>query len=180
MEISAILAGTDDCWEWGQGGAIIQHCRTTEDISNTFGSMSGHVTAQEAILGIASYAQGNDYFNDLDMLLIGVNGTGPYAPPGLGPHEEMSHLALWAALKSPLLLSANVSSLTSRQVGLLTHKGMLDVSQVMIKFFCISHAPFDAYPGNVMAGHSCLTGYVGMGWLRISAFVSLLRRLRSI
>ena len=51
-------------WEWCNG--TCDHCRTTGDISNSFGAMQGHVAGQESIPFVADYA-GPGYFNDLDM-----------------------------------------------------------------------------------------------------------------
>eukprot|EP00041_Stephanoeca_diplocostata_P019088 m.405408 g.405408 ORF g.405408 m.405408 type:complete len:596 (+) comp21206_c0_seq4:628-2415(+) len=125
VQISAILAATDNCWEWCNG--TCQHCRTTGDIRNSFDSMAGHVNAQSSIPYI-SYFAGPGYFNDLDMLVIGVNGTGPYAG-GLTVEESKSHLALWSILKSPLLISADVTALNTQLVQLLTNHGARSVHQ---------------------------------------------------
>ena len=54
VQISAILAATDNCWEWCNG--TCDHCRTTEDIRNSFGAMQGHVDSQEGIPFVADYA----------------------------------------------------------------------------------------------------------------------------
>jgi alpha-galactosidase len=62
VQVSAILAATDNCWEWCNG--TCDHCRTTEDIRNNFGAMQGHVDSQEGIPFVADYA-GPGYFNDL-------------------------------------------------------------------------------------------------------------------
>ena len=36
FQISAILAATDNCWEWCGSTGACDHCRTTGDIRNTF------------------------------------------------------------------------------------------------------------------------------------------------
>jgi len=69
VQISAILAATDNCWEWCNG--TCDHCRTTGDITNSFGAMVGHVDEQSSIPFIADFAAGPGYFNDLDMLIVG-------------------------------------------------------------------------------------------------------------
>ena len=53
VQVSAILAGTDNCWEWCNG--TCDHCRTTGDISNSFGAMEGHVDQQERIPYIETF-----------------------------------------------------------------------------------------------------------------------------
>jgi len=103
MQISAILAGTDNCWEWCNG--TCDHCRTTGDISNSFGAMQGHVAGQESIPFVADYA-GPGYFNDLDMLIVGnmsAMGPYPYGPSSLTQAESRAHIALWARPQLPNL-----------------------------------------------------------------------------
>ena len=39
VQVSAILAATDNCWEWCNG--TCDHCRTTGDIGNSYGAMLG-------------------------------------------------------------------------------------------------------------------------------------------
>lgn len=68
VEISAVLAATDNCWEWCNG--TCDSCRTTEDIHNSWGAIQSHVDSQESIPYIADWA-GPGYFNDLDMLILG-------------------------------------------------------------------------------------------------------------
>ena len=53
VQVSAILAGTDNCWEWCNG--TCDHCRTTGDIRNSFSAMQGHVDQQESIPYIESF-----------------------------------------------------------------------------------------------------------------------------
>jgi alpha-galactosidase len=48
-------------------------------------------------------------------------------PSALSPAEERTHIALWAILKSPLLLSCDVRSLSEETLGLLLNKDMLQI-----------------------------------------------------
>ena len=61
------------------------------------------------------------FWNDLDMLQIG-NG-------GLTRNEEIAHMALWCALKSPLILSALVKKLDRETLDLLMHDELLSISR---------------------------------------------------
>lgn len=125
VQVSAILAATDNCWEWCNG--TCDHCRTTEDIGNSFGGMLGHVDSQESIPFVRDYA-GPGYFNDLDMLIVGNMSKDYYnGPSALSPEETKAHVALWAVLKSPLLLSCDVSILPDATLALLTNKEMLAI-----------------------------------------------------
>jgi len=67
------------------------------------------------------------YFNDLDMLIVGNMSSPNYGPSSLTPAGVRSHIALWAILKSPLLLSCDVGSLSEETVALLTSKEMLAI-----------------------------------------------------
>eukprot|EP01062_Namystynia_karyoxenos_P069488 TRINITY_DN64975_c0_g1_i1.p1 TRINITY_DN64975_c0_g1~~TRINITY_DN64975_c0_g1_i1.p1 ORF type:complete len:577 (+),score=173.34 TRINITY_DN64975_c0_g1_i1:79-1731(+) len=136
IQLSAILAGTDNCWEWGKGGAVIDHCRTTQDIFNSFSSALGNLDHQERVPYIDTYAGPGSaggtprgYFNDLDMLLVGLPGGGPTPGPGLTAAQEQCHMALWAALKSPLLVGCNVTAANASTLALLTNPEVVAVSQ---------------------------------------------------
>lgn len=126
VQISAILAATDSCWEWCSKNGTCDHCRTTGDIHNSLGAMAGHVNEQSAIPYIASFAHGSGYYNDLDMLLLG-NLSLPNYPGGLTMTQKRAMMALWAMLKSPMLISSDATTLSHAEVALLTSKGMLAV-----------------------------------------------------
>eukprot|EP00756_Hemistasia_phaeocysticola_P058580 Hpha_TRINITY_DN35220_c0_g1::TRINITY_DN35220_c0_g1_i1::g.145185::m.145185/K07407/E3.2.1.22B, galA, rafA; alpha-galactosidase len=130
--VSAILAGTDNCWEWGEGGNLTQGCRTTQDISNSWWSMLSNLDNQERVPHIDSYAghrASGSYYNDLDMLLVGLPPDGPTPGPGLTEEETRSHLALWAVLKSPLLIGADLTQMADNATALLLNAGFIAVSQ---------------------------------------------------
>jgi alpha-galactosidase len=58
--------------------------------------------------------------NDADMLEIGN---------GLSPAESRSHFALWAAMKSPLLIGTDLSKLSEDDLAILTNIILLDFNQ---------------------------------------------------
>ena len=67
---------------------------------------------QEGIAFITDYA-GPGYYNDLDMMIVGNMSKLYYnGPSALTLAETKAHIALWAILKSPLLLSCDVRSLS--------------------------------------------------------------------
>lgn len=125
VQVSAILAATDNFWEWCNG--TCDHCRTTEDIRNSYGAMLGHVDSQEGIPFVENFA-GPGYFNDLDMLVVGnMSSTFYNGPSALSPDETKSHIALWAILKSPMLLSCDIRILPDETLALLTNTEMLAI-----------------------------------------------------
>ena len=75
------------------------------------------------ILNINSFKMHHTNFwgrNDADMLEIGN---------GLNEAESRSHFAFWAAMKSRLLIGADVSKLNDGQLGILKNKFLLDFNQ---------------------------------------------------
>jgi alpha-galactosidase len=108
--------GRDDVWEWGAsvGGNL---WRTTGDIRDSYGSMSGIGFAQ---FGLAPYA-GPGHWNDPDMLEVG-NG-------GMTQDEYRTHMALWSILAAPLLAGNDLSKMTPETIALLTNRDVIAVDQ---------------------------------------------------
>ena len=84
---------------------------------------------QSSIPFIADYA-GPGYFNDLDMLIVGNMSSAFYdGSSKLTADETRAHVALWAILKSPMLLSCDIRSLDEATLALLTNDDMIKISQ---------------------------------------------------
>ncbi|QEH34490.1 Alpha-galactosidase A precursor [Aquisphaera giovannonii] len=117
--------GMDNVWEWGDqvGG----NCwRTTGDITDSWGSMSGIGFKQD---GHEKYA-GPGHWNDPDMLVVGWVGWGPALhPTHLTPSEQYTHITLWSLLSSPLLIGCDLTRLDDFTLNLLTNDEVLDVNQ---------------------------------------------------
>ena len=60
-------------------------------------------------------------FNDADMLEVGRGG--------MTMEEYRTHFAFWAALKSPLLIGADLAKLSPDMLALLTNKDLLEINQ---------------------------------------------------
>jgi alpha-galactosidase len=117
--------GMGNVWEWGAavGG---NSWRTTGDIRDTWGSMSG-IGFNQA--GHEKYA-GPGHFNDPDMLVVGMVGWGPKLhPTHLSPNEQYTHISLWCLLDSPLLIGCDMTQLDDFTMSLLTNDEVLEVSQ---------------------------------------------------
>jgi alpha-galactosidase len=117
--------GMGNVWEWGAevGG---NSWRTTGDIRDTWGSMSG-IGFNQA--GHEKYA-GPGHFNDPDMLVVGMVGWGPKLhPTHLSPNEQYTHISLWCLLDSPLLIGCDMTQLDDFTLSLLTNDEVLEVSQ---------------------------------------------------
>jgi alpha-galactosidase len=117
--------GMGDVSRWGEvvGG---NYWRTTGDIVDTWGSMSGIGFSQN---GLEQYA-GPGHWNDPDMLVVGDVGWGPNLhPTRLTKHEQITHITLWSMLAAPLLIGCDLSSMDQFTIDILTNPEVLAVSQ---------------------------------------------------
>ena len=116
--------GMGDVWKWGAeaGG---NSWRTTQDITDTWNSMSGIGFRQN---GLEQYA-GPGHFNDPDMMVIGHVGWGNTHPTRLTPNEQYTHVSLWSLLASPLLIGCDMTKLDDFTLSLLTNDEVIEVNQ---------------------------------------------------
>ena len=99
-------------------GPVANTWRTTYDIQNKWECVIPHVDWTNIF---AKYA-GPGRFLDMDILELG-NGV-------LTPAEERAHFSLWAVMKSPLLVSCDLSAAPCRaSLPLLLNKELLAISQ---------------------------------------------------
>jgi alpha-galactosidase len=117
--------GMGDVWKWG--AEVGGNCwRTTGDISDSWGSMSGIGFAQD---DKAQYG-GPGHWNDPDMLVVGKVGWGPTLhDTHLTPNEQYTHISLWCLLCSPLLIGCDLKQLDDFTLNLLTNDEVLEVNQ---------------------------------------------------
>jgi len=116
--------GMADVWKWGAtiGGNA---WRTTGDIQDNWGSVRGIFTSQN---GHEKYV-GPGYWNDPDMLMVGIVGFGNTHPTHLKPNEQITHISMWSLLSSPLLIGCDLTRLDPFTKALLTNDDVLDVNQ---------------------------------------------------
>ena len=70
-------------------------------------------------LYLSAYAR-RGKFNDMDMLEIGR---------GLTPEEDMTHMAMWCMLSSPLLIGCDLREISPASVELLSHPELIALNQ---------------------------------------------------
>jgi len=99
--------------------------RTTGDIRDTWQSVSGIGFSQDRWAPFA----GPGYWNDPDMLVVGMVGWGTPHPTKLTPDEQYTHISLWCLLSAPLLLGADLDKLDDFTLSLLTNDEVLAVNQ---------------------------------------------------
>ncbi|WP_212822860.1 NPCBM/NEW2 domain-containing protein [Catellatospora sp. TT07R-123] len=108
--------GLDSPWVFGPnvGGTM---WRTTGDISDSWGSMTGILDQQH---GLEPFARKGG-FNDPDMLEVG-NG-------GMTTTEYTAHFSLWALLNAPLLLGNDLRSVNDTNLAIVKNADVVAVDQ---------------------------------------------------
>lgn len=145
----ALAAGKGYAWLNQTGNSW----RTSQDILYAWSKIMVNLDAQENVPGIEQLA-GPGGFNDLDMLMA----FNPKA--NLSAIEDASHLALWAILKSPLLISTDVAALSADELAMLTNARMLSISQDALGVQAARVAPSAHFaPGGAVYGASREDGY---------------------
>lgn len=107
--------GEESVWVWAK--PVGNSWRTTGDINNNYKSFIWILDQQ---VGLSRYA-GPGGWNDPDMLEVG-NG-------GMTFDEYQSHFALWAALKSPLLIGCGLTGITNETLTILGNTEVIAVNQ---------------------------------------------------
>ncbi|PVF97110.1 glycoside hydrolase [Serendipita vermifera] len=108
--------GQANVWTWGSsvGG---QSWRMAGDSSATWAYFTSIIANNVQYLNYTGFYA----HNDMDMMEIG-NGD-------LTLEEQHTHFAMWAALKSPILLGTDLSRLSSTQLSVIKNKELLAFSQ---------------------------------------------------
>ena len=131
------LSLTDKPWEWAS--TISNSARISGDIYDSFlvpstscpcsaseyyCQLPGYGCSVMNILGKASFITSKNqpgYWNDLDMLEVG-NG-------GMSTAEYRTHMTMWAAIKSPLIMGNKLDELSVADYQILTNPAILALSQ---------------------------------------------------
>jgi alpha-galactosidase len=85
-------------------------------------------TAIDLAVNLHEYA-GPGGWNDLDMLVIGLNGQGHV--PGVGGSflEYQTQMSMWSVLCSPLMIGCDIRSMSSETASLLMNREVLAINQ---------------------------------------------------
>ena len=116
--------GMSDVWKWG-GSIGGNSWRTTNDITDTWASMSDIALNQDRT---APYAKPGNW-NDPDMLVVGHVGWGNTHPSKLKPDEQYLHISLWSLFAAPLLIGCDMEKLDDFTLNLLTNDEVIAVNQ---------------------------------------------------
>lgn len=72
---------------------------------------------------------GCDFFNDMDMLIVGMKGNGNVALGGCSDEEYLLHFAMWSFLGSPLIIGGDIRNLDDKNRNILLNKGLISINQ---------------------------------------------------
>ena len=125
---SACNWGTDNSPEWIKTtGAHMW--RSTLDILDTWSSIDKLTTQQFDKLK----TNGQGCFNDMDMLVVGMNGKGNpgvVQDDGAMTYEEYkTHFSVWSLFGSPLMLGCDIRNMTEETKSILTNKDIIAIQQ---------------------------------------------------
>lgn len=99
--------------------------RSTGDIFDSWESVKSLIKQQYDILPFG----GQGCFNDMDMLIVGMNGRGNVGLTGCSENEYKLHFAAWCLLESPLMIGCDIRSMTKETKAILTNRALIDIQQ---------------------------------------------------
>lgn len=116
--------GQDGLFDWirGVGGDLY---RSTGDISDNFTSIREIFRSQIDNLPLS----GPNCFNDLDMLVCGMNNKGNVSAGGCSFEEYKTHFALWCMAQSPLMIGCDVRNIDDQTLALLKNPELIAIDQ---------------------------------------------------
>jgi hypothetical protein len=123
--------GKQSPWTWAPniGGSPADIWRTSGDIVDPIVAgtkNAGRRASYKKMLsnfdqGIHPEAQHTGYYNDPDMMVIGM--------PGLTDEENRVHMSLWAISGAPLIVGADLTSLSDTTRSILTNPEVIAIDQ---------------------------------------------------
>lgn len=105
-------------------------------------------------------------FNDLDMLEVGNSDS-------LTIPQQQMHMSFWTALKSPLIIGADLTSISDAAKSILLNKDALAISQTSGGNFLTRRLKDQTDPYQLWGGKLTNTDYVAILWNRQSTAQTL-------
>ncbi|HEX4168233.1 MAG TPA: alpha-galactosidase [Bryobacteraceae bacterium] len=134
--------GKQSPWTWapGIGNVVTDIWRTSGDIVAPIvanSANSGRRASFRGMLGnfdagIHPEAQHTGFFNDPDMMVLGM--------PGLSDAQNRVHMSLWAISGAPLLAGADLTKLSDTTRTILTNSEVIAVDQDALGLQCVKAA----------------------------------------
>ncbi len=72
---------------------------------------------------------GRGCFNDMDMLIVGMNGKGNVGLGGCTETEYRTHFSIWAMFASPLMIGCDIRSMDDATKNILMNKDVIAINQ---------------------------------------------------
>lgn len=123
--------GKNSPWTWAPnvGGSPADIWRTSGDIVAPIVAGHEHASRKASFTkmlsnfdqGIHPEAEHTGYYNDPDMMVLGM--------PGLTEEQNRLHMALWAISGAPLIVGADLTKLSVAERGILTNPTVLAIDQ---------------------------------------------------
>ncbi len=121
---SACSWGADETHQWIKStGAHLW--RSTVDIWDTWESICRLIGEQKKLLPY----NGTGCFNDMDMLVVGMNGSGHVGLAGCTDTQYKTHFSFWAFMGSPLMIGCDIRSMTEETAKILMNKDLIAINQ---------------------------------------------------
>ena len=121
---SACSWGNDDTKSWIKTtGAHMW--RSTHDVLDSWESIKTRAKEQFEIQKF----NGMGCFNDMDMLVVGMNGKGNVGLSASSATQYRTHFALWALLGSPLMIGCDIRTADEETMALLKNKELIAINQ---------------------------------------------------
>lgn len=123
--------GTENVYRWIRSTGA-HTFRSTVDVQDSWSSIESIALARLEQPSVT----GPDCFNDMDMLVVGMNGKG-FNPEtsiaggisGCTSAEYETHFALWAMFNSPLILGCDVREMSVETRNLVTNPHLIAINQ---------------------------------------------------
>ncbi|MFC3572816.1 ricin-type beta-trefoil lectin domain protein [Streptomyces yaanensis] len=119
LTLSLCNWGKQNPWNWAPGQAPMW--RTSTDIIYYGNSPSQTNMLSNFDQALHPTAQHTGYYNDPDMLMVGMSG--------FTAAQNRTHMALWAISGAPLLAGNDLTTMTSETAGILTNPEVIAVDQ---------------------------------------------------
>ena len=97
--------------------------RMSGDVFDNWESITGIYKLERDCL---SYISPSCY-NDMDMLVVGMNGEGNVGLGGCNEEEYKSHFAMWCMFASPLMIGCDIRKADKKSLDILKNKGLTDI-----------------------------------------------------
>ena len=116
---------------WRTGGDI---CAPIVDVPAEAGRRVGLKNVLRNFdAGIHPQGQHTGYYNDLDMMIVGMRG--------MSLTDDRVQMSLWAISGAPMILGADLTKLTKPELAILTNESAVAIDQDPMGVQCINIAP---------------------------------------